>query len=151
MTPGLAAIADSDSHAPAAELAALTYIALSLYYLPEPRGCETLLGPMSARRVAPSVAPPVRMYHLGQRLARQQSERIHRPADRHHGKCIYVIGQAEQGAHFVLAAQVIGGDRGSEAQPTAREDDVLHCGIDAGATDPRGVGKLVLMVPAHLR
>jgi hypothetical protein len=55
------------------------------------------------------------------------------------------------GLDFVLAADVVGGDHGAEAEGTASENDVLHRRIDAGAADAVGIGEFVLPVLGYRR
>lgn len=83
----------------------------------------------------PSSCPAVQVHHLAERLARQRAIRVHGPSDRHHRTRIVVIRQREEFPHLLFAADMVGGDRGSESQGETGKKNALHSRIDAGTAD----------------
>jgi hypothetical protein len=91
------------------------------------------------------------MSHLGDGPPREWPEFADRKTDRHEREGVDVRRQPEHGLHFVLEADVIGGDDGAEPQRTAGEDDVLDRGINARAANTILITPLVLIVRLELR
>src|SRR6266478_9789890 len=105
---------------------------------------------MRAALPGPPARPPVGVDDLGDRATDDRTERVERIADRHQREGLYVVRHPEHRLHLVLAADVVGGDRGAEPEGAAREDDVLDCRVDAGAADALDVALLLEMARANV-
>lgn len=66
------------------------------------------------------------MHDLIERPTGKRAEPVGWPTDRHHRKAVDIVRQPQQRAHFVFAADVIGGDRGSQPKRATGKDDILH-------------------------
>src|SRR5260370_8660803 len=103
---------------------------------------------MRAALRGPPARTAVGIGDLGDRAADERAERVERVADRHQRESLHVVRHPEHRLHLILAADVVGGDRGAEPERAAREDDVLDCRVDAGAADALYVALLLEMPPA---
>src|SRR5260370_32544314 len=98
---------------------------------------------MRAALRGPPARPAVGIGDLGDRAADDRAERVERVADRHQREGLHVVRHPEHRLHLILAADVVGGDRGAAPERAAREDDLLYCRVDAGASDALDYALLV--------
>ena len=91
------------------------------------------------------------MHDFTEWAAGERTKTVNRPPDGHHREGIEVAGQADERAHLFFTADMISRYGCSESKGTAAEQDVLHGGVNTGATDPLDVGKLLRVARADVR
>src|SRR5258708_11557519 len=102
------------------------------------------MGVLQQLSPGPGGSPAVGVDDFGEWAAGQRPELVDRPTNRHQRPGRDILGDAEKRLDLFLAADVVGGDHGAEAEAAAGEDDILHRRVDAGAAGAVHRSELVL-------